>query len=71
MQPQAAPCWEREALESLFRADIRLYLDPAERLGPASAADFSVLYEAAASARLEVQNSLLALKTHILEHGCG
>src|SRR5215471_9952034 len=67
MQPKAEPCPEREVLESRFRADVRLYLDAVDRLGPASAADFKVLHEAAESARLEVQNLRLALKAHILE----
>ena len=71
MQPALAGCRERQILESRFRADVKLYLDLVNRLDPDSAKDFDTFYEAVATARLEVRDSLSALNAHIVEHRCG
>jgi hypothetical protein len=71
MQPTAAPCREREILESRYRADFKVYREAFHKLDSCPPGDFNVVYEGGERARVAFENARARLNSHIAAHGCG
>jgi hypothetical protein len=69
MQAAAKPCREREALESQYHSDLKVYREAVA--GLESPDEFDVPFAASELARVYLERAHTALKRHIAEHRCG